>query len=490
MNPKKYDIIVIGAGYAGLTAAALLQKKGHSVALLEAHTEIGGCASFYDRDGFRFEAGATTISGIKPHQPFGKLFDELSINPELIKMDPGVVVHLAGDTFNRPADPVDLLQASEAFFGKTTIPFWQKILKLEETAYQLSGSNSYLPPYSLGDYLKQIRFRNLSGLPLLPALFTSTETVLQRMGLAENTLFRQFVEEQLMITAQNTSSDTPFLTAALALAYPNDTYYPVGGMTAPAQLISDVFQRYGGTLLLKEQVTAIIREANSRYLIRSKRGNNYSARAIVSAIPVYNLPALTEGEISSYFARVSSSLPPLWGAATVNFGISDAGLPNTLYHQFHGDAPHPGDGSRSVFISLSHPNDTRRAPSGWRSVAISTHTKPSGWFGLPKEEYIRKKSVMINRMMEYFFSAFPEARGNEVVYLEGGTPKTFSNYTRRKDGAVGGIPHSIRFGLLRMPKTVTPFPNFYCVGDSTAFGQGTLAVVLSTMNLAERFHLH
>ncbi|CAG0989715.1 partial 1-hydroxycarotenoid 3,4-desaturase, partial [Anaerolineae bacterium] len=273
MNPKKYDIIVIGAGYAGLTAAALLQKKGHSVALLEAHTEIGGCASFYDRDGFRFEAGATTISGIKPHQPFGKLFDELSINPELIKMDPGVVVHLAGDTFNRPADPVDLLQASEAFFGKTTIPFWQKILKLEETAYQLSGSNSCLPPYSLGDYLKLIRFRNLSGLPLLPALFTSTETVLQRMGLAENTLFRQFVEEQLMITAQNTSSDTPFLTAALALAYPNDTYYPVGGMTAPAQLISDVFQRYGGTLLLKEQVTAIIREANSRYLIRSKRGN-------------------------------------------------------------------------------------------------------------------------------------------------------------------------------------------------------------------------
>jgi len=92
--------------------------------------------------------------------------------------------------------------------------------------------------------------------------------------------------------------------------------------------------------------------------------------------------------------------------------------------------------------------------------------------------------------MEYFFSAFPEARGNEVVYLEGGTPKTFSNYTRRKDGTVGGIPHSVRYGLLRMPGIVTPFRNFYCTGDSTAFGQGTLAVVLSTMNLAERFHLH
>ncbi len=46
---KNYDVIVIGSGLAGLTAANKLAKDGHSVLLLEAHNKLGGFATWFYR---------------------------------------------------------------------------------------------------------------------------------------------------------------------------------------------------------------------------------------------------------------------------------------------------------------------------------------------------------------------------------------------------------------------------------------------------------
>lgn len=49
MSETTYDIIVIGAGIGGLTAAALLARDGYRVLVLEGHIAPGGCASSYQR---------------------------------------------------------------------------------------------------------------------------------------------------------------------------------------------------------------------------------------------------------------------------------------------------------------------------------------------------------------------------------------------------------------------------------------------------------
>ena len=46
---KSYDVIVVGSGLAGMTAANKLAKSGHSILLLEAHNKLGGFATWFYR---------------------------------------------------------------------------------------------------------------------------------------------------------------------------------------------------------------------------------------------------------------------------------------------------------------------------------------------------------------------------------------------------------------------------------------------------------
>jgi monoamine oxidase len=66
MSQQESDYCVVGAGYAGLTAAYRLHRAGHSVAVLEAAPRIGGRTwSAHLSDGTRLAglASAKTVCG-------------------------------------------------------------------------------------------------------------------------------------------------------------------------------------------------------------------------------------------------------------------------------------------------------------------------------------------------------------------------------------------------------------------------------------------
>jgi hypothetical protein len=63
--------------------------------------------------------------------------------------------------------------------------------------------------------------------------------------------------------------------------------------------------------------------------------------------------------------------------------------------------------------------------------------------------------------------------------LHAGTPRTFHRYTRRAEGAVGGLPQTLAHANFAAASHRTDVPGLFLAGDTVFPGQGTLGVAIS-----------
>jgi phytoene desaturase len=96
----KKSIIIIGSGFASLSASCYLAKAGFNVTILEKNETIGGRARQLKRDGFTFDIGPTWYWMPDVFERFFSDFDKKPSNYySLEKLNPAYSVYFGKDDY-------------------------------------------------------------------------------------------------------------------------------------------------------------------------------------------------------------------------------------------------------------------------------------------------------------------------------------------------------------------------------------------------------
>ncbi|GGG30562.1 phytoene desaturase family protein [Pontibacter amylolyticus] len=470
----QYDVILIGSGFGSLTAAALLAKKGLKVVVLEQAKYPGGCASSYKRKGYWFETGATTLVGLDEHMPLRHLLNETGIELPLIKLQTPMQVHLPdGQLLTRYGNLEAWIKEAERVFGaKGQRPFWQHCYRVSQQVWRTSLEQRSFPFSNVRDLWQAIQQFRPHQSSLLPGAFRTMQNLLRRYDLLDNKLFTDFVNEQLLITAQNHLEEVNELFGATALCYTLfGNYYVEGGMIGLARALELYLHSKGSTILYRHHVNKIIPKAEGYET--SCMAGNYHARFVISGIPLNDTYLLFQDD------KVRQKLKPyllpsekLNGAFTMAIALRKVPAIPVLHHQVHVPEGLPLIGSKSCFVSYSHPADEFRAKAGERVVAISTH--------VPDPAALR---IDDKRQLQEAILAKMEALGllnrADILYLDAATPGAWIFWTQRAYGMVGGYPQYRDIKPWQMKDARLDHKGAYVCGDTVYPGQGIVGVCLS-----------
>src|SRR5690606_18381521 len=283
----EYDDIIIGAGYSGLSLAALLSKFNRRVCVIEAHSMPGGCAGYFKRGEFLFDVGATTLSGLGPKMPLRQLCDALEIVPEIRKLEQPMIITLkSGIKLTRYSETELWIKELERNFPNIEHrKFWEQLEKIANRAWSLLDDATNFPPTSLGDLVALLKPKLILNSDLAFNLFKSLESILPKEY--QNGELRSLIDEQLLISTQSYALDVPILMGALGLTYPSDMYYPYGGITSLAKSLEKYVISMGGEIRYRTCAKAI----KDDLTLHTNKGE-FKASRIISTIPIWNLAKL------------------------------------------------------------------------------------------------------------------------------------------------------------------------------------------------------
>lgn len=409
---KKYDVIVIGSGLAGMTLANKMARDGRSVLLLESHNKLGGFATWFKRkDG-------------------SHIFD----------------VSLHGF-------PVGMI--------KTCRKYWNK--DIADRIHQLKSVRYINPQFSVETDFTKEHFIKV----LIEHFGVKEETVvgffteLANMNFYDNSkmtngeLFEKYFPGRSDITrfllepivyANGSNLEDPAISYGIVFSnfMSKGVYIFQGGTDTMIGLMKEEMLKNGVDIQLQAKVDRILVENNQTIGVEVKGHKIYSKSVVSNSNLKSTIYKMVGSEYfsSEYMSKVNE-VRLNTSSCQVYMGLRDGeSIPfigdlifTSEDRDFSTDlilSPKVGSQTFSLYYPEMRPHLTPKY-----AIVSSSNARYEDWKNLTPEEYEKQKAYLIERAISGLEKILPDIR-SKIDYVDAATPLTVERYTLHERGASFG----------------------------------------------------
>jgi diapolycopene oxygenase len=468
------QVIVIGSGLGGLSAAISLAQEGYGVTVHEKNAKIGGKLNVLKDRGYSFDLGPSILT--LPHL-FARLFERSgkrmsdyipirALRPHWRNFfEDGKVVDLCPEE-DRMAEEARKVGEDPADVQRF-LKYAADLYDLVNAGYFEQGADTFgetLKAYGLGKLFRFDLFRNMHG------------------GVARflKTRHMQDIFDYFIKYVGSSAYHAPAIMNCL----------PTYGIALGLGRLMD---ELGIVVHLGSEVTQVRKAGDQVQGIVTRDGQFHAADIVVSnmeVIPAYE--KLLREEPS--FLRALDKFEPTCSGLVLELGL-DCQYPQLAHHNFFFSAnqrehfhtvfrKHRLPPDPTIYLVAASRTDPTVAPPGCDCLKILPHIpyiddqRPLG-----RDDYLAFKERVVDKLERM---GLPDLR-KHVVFEHCWTPLDIREQYFSNRGSIYGVV-SDRFKNLafKAPKQRTKYPNLFFVGGSVNPGGGMPMVVLCGQNVAKK----
>ncbi|MFO7700707.1 MAG: NAD(P)/FAD-dependent oxidoreductase [Acidimicrobiia bacterium] len=487
------DVVIVGAGLGGLSAARHLQESGHGVVVVEGHTKPGGYAHFFRKEEFRFEVALHALDGLDDGGWAKPMLETLGImgRVEFNRLEPFYTVRYPDFEVAVPADVPGYLAVFSEVLPNESDGVRDLFGAIGRVGHDVAryardrSAGTRVPPHEM-----PTRYPDMST-----AFGSSWQTFVDRyLDSVEAKALVSTLWGYLGLPPSKVSAGQFALT--LLSYHTGGAWYPTGGSGTMTWAITEVIEENGGHVHLRNIVTSIEPSADGVTVVTDK-GLTITAKAVVSnASPKATLGLLPAGMVDPAWADGFTSDVPALSSLVVHLGVGrDLAAEGWNHHEFFDMRGYDLDAEyeailagrfedASMIISNYTVADPGCAPAGCSVIALTTlaswdHAAVWGTGGNLENyrvnpEYLRVKEEAGRVLIDRADALIPGLRAS-IVTSNIGTPLTNVRYVRQPQGSLYGREQSVE-NMMDRRSPRTPIPNLFLTGAWIGGGGMTAAV--------------
>ncbi len=474
------SISIIGSGFSGLAAAAMLAKQGHQVDIFEKNSSIGGRARQFQAEGFTFDMGPSWYWMPEIFDQFyGKFGYKTSDFYDLKRLDPSYTVVFDEEIVNIPASLEELSSLFESF-EKGSAEKLKNFLAEAEYKYK-AGMETYVwkPGKSLMEFADGDVFKSMFKLKM----FSSVSAQIRKL-FKDHRIIKILEFPVLFLGAK--PANTPALYTLMNYADIGlGTWYPKGGMNKIVQAFERICEEQGVTFHTNAKVESFEYNNGKIAKLRIEGQAPHPTDVVVGSADYQHID---KHLLDTKFAQYSDSY---WdnrklAPSSVLFYIGlDRKVPNLHHHTLFFDADfdthadeiyqsHRWPSDPLFYICSPSVTDETVAPNGCENLFILMPVSTE------IEDSQSKVEKYFDIICDRFSDRFKVDIRKHLIYRRDFSINDFkSEYNSFKGNAYGLANTLKQTGPLKPKMKSNKLSNLYYTGQLTVPGPGVPPSIIS-----------